>query len=89
MNRTPPSSSTSFPAGFHFGKGSSSSGMRSGFGDGGFAGGGEAGFAVAYSFNSSSHRARRSWRSWFGLRRLRAGAGVLGVQVTFACEATG
>lgn len=39
---------------------------------------------LAYCLRSSSHRARRSWRSWFGRRRLRAGAGVLGVQVTFA-----
>lgn len=84
MKRTPPSSSKSFPAGFHFCVGSSSSVTRSGFGDGGLAGGGEGGFAVAYSFNSSSHLARRSWRSWFGRRRFRAGAGVLGVQVTFA-----
>lgn len=38
----------------------------------------------AYCLSSSSHRARRSWRSWFGRRRLRAGAGVLGVQETFA-----
>lgn len=37
---------------------------------------------VAYCLRSSSHRARRSWRSWFGRRRLRAGAGVLGVHVT-------
>lgn len=37
---------------------------------------------VAYCFKSSSHRARRSWRSWLGRRRLRAGAGVLGVHVT-------
>lgn len=65
MKRTPPSSSTSFPAGFHFGIGSANSGMRSLFVDGEvvFVGGGESGFAVAYSFNSSSHRARRSWRS--------------------------
>jgi hypothetical protein len=39
---------------------------------------------LAYCLSSSSHRARRSWRSWFGRRRLRAGAGVLGVQVTLA-----
>ena len=38
----------------------------------------------AYCFNSCSQRASRSWRSWFGRLRLRAGAGVLGVQVTFA-----
>lgn len=38
----------------------------------------------AYCLSSSSHRARRSWRSWLGRRRFLAGAGVLGTQVTFA-----
>lgn len=74
----------SLPAGFHFGRGSCSSGMPSGFGEGGFADGGEAGLTLAYSFKSSSHRARRSCRSWLGRRRFRAGAGVLGVHVTLA-----
>lgn len=89
MKRKPPSSSTSLPAGFHFCKGSSNSGTPSTLarlGEGDLAGEGEAGFAVAYSFKSSSHRARRSCRSWLGLRRFRAGAGVLGVHVTLACE---
>lgn len=42
------------------------------------------GFSAAYSFRSSSHRANLSCRSWLGRRRLRAGAGVLGVHLTFA-----
>lgn len=89
MKRKPPSSSISWPAGFHFVAGSVNSGGRSSlarFGEGELAGEGEGGFAEAYSFKSSSHRARRSWRSWFGLLRFRAGAGVLGVHVTFACN---
>lgn len=89
MKRRPPSSSISWPAGFHFAAGSVNSGGRSSLarlGSGELAGEGEGGFAEAYSFKSSSHRARRSWRSWFGLLRFRAGAGVLGVHVTFACR---
>lgn len=89
MKRRPPSSSMSWPAGFHFAAGSVNSGGCSSLarlGSGELAGEGEGGFAEAYSFKSSSHRARRSWRSWFGLLRFRAGAGVLGVHVTFACD---
>lgn len=39
---------------------------------------------VAYCFSRASHLASLSCKSWFGLLRLRAGAGVEGVHVTLA-----
>lgn len=44
----------------------------------------EAPMLLAYCLRSSSHLARRSWRSWFGRLLLRGGAGVLGVHGTLA-----
>lgn len=44
------------------------------------------GFVVAYSCSNSSHRAKRCCKSWLGLLLFRAGAGVLGVQVTPAYD---
>jgi hypothetical protein len=42
--------------------------------------------ALVYVLMRASHRASLSWRSWCGLRRLRGGAGVLGVHPTPAWD---
>jgi hypothetical protein len=88
MNRTPPSSVTTVPAGNHLADELPLPRVEAGvpaekpFDELACATGVAGAEPVAYCLRSSSQRASRSWRSWLGRRRLRAGAGVLGVHVT-------